>query len=292
MYSVAYEPATVDPIIVSDPSCAPTLDIPAFPHLVPDNVPPVTTFKGGIQILGVGSKHTKAYQWFPGETEWQGPYSGGLNRMASAVSFGDNNEQVFTIGNLQTSGFGDNKVFHYNGTKWFRDCEVIPHKTFTHALLYHNEDLFVFGGVTQDGVQSAEVYKFDMATKGWSRLEDMPSGGGSYPSCGKATYDGRPSVLCTGTKENPSNDMEIFDLEDETWTTKPDFLTSANPPTYGSVVFSRGNKLYRVRGFHTDDSPTNSYDVLDLDTMTWAPPVTLEPSDVAKNQLVVIDTEE
>ncbi len=123
-------------------------------------------------------------------------------------------------------------------------------------------------------------------------MDDMPLGGGPYPSCGKVTYQNVLSVICMGTEtNNNSNDIEFFNLETETWHTKANVLTPANPPTYGSLVFSRGSKLYRVRGFYANGDPTNSYDVLNLDTLTWEPPVQLDSSDVKINKLVLIDTE-
>ncbi len=287
VYSVGHETVTKDPIILSDPSCTADYDIPPVPELFTNNIPAAAPFKGGVIMFGLGSSHNLASYWLPGDDKWSDFISTGGLRETNAVSIRGETE-VVAINQRKTNGGMSKSIAHYDGTVNLALRES-DEKMYQATLIAWDDvdSFYVFGGETN--VASPFVLKYETSLNQWTKLDDMPSGGGAYPSCGKATYNGKVSVLCFGTKTHLSNDIEIFDLESESWTTKANVMTAANPPTYGSLVFSRGTKLYRVRGFYNPNTPANSYDVLDLDTMMWEAPVPLEPSDVNVNQLVLID---
>ncbi len=288
VYSVGHETVTKDPIILSDPSCTADYDIPPVPDLFSDNIPAAAPFKGGVIMFGLGSSHNYASYWLPGDDKWSDLISVGTKRQTNVVSIRGNTE-VVAINSRGVSGGMSKNIVHYDGTVNLALTRS-DEKMYQATLIAWDEvgSFYVFGGERQ--AASPLVLKYEAPLDTWTVLEDMPSGGGAAPSCGKATYNGRVSVICLGTETHLSNDIEIFDLETEAWTTKANIMTPANPPTYGSLVFSRGTKLYRVRGFYDSNTPANSYDVLDLDTMVWEAPVPLEPSDVKINQLVLIDT--
>ncbi len=295
MYSVGHETVTKDTIVLSDPSCSsnhdmpPNYDIPSVPELVSDNIPAAAPFKGGVIMFGLGSSHNKASYWLPGEDNWSDFIGTGYKRQTNVVSIRDNAE-VVAINHRDVAGGMTRNIVRYDGTA-IQAATKILEKSYQATLIAWDDvdSFYVFGG--ERGASVPHVLKYETSLDKWTLLEDMPSGGGAYPSCGKATYNGKFSVICLGTETHLSNDIEIFDLEAETWTTMADIMTVANPPTYGSLVFSRDNKLYRVRGFYDSNTPANSYDILDLDTMVWEAPVPLDPSNVKINQLVLIDNE-
>ncbi len=294
MYSVGHATVTKDPIIVNNPGCTTVYEIPQILNLVPENIPAAVPYKGGVMMIGLSPSNGNANYWLPGDAKWSSAMGFNWKREGMAVSLRGNTEVVAMM-NRQDDGTVSDSITYYDGTTIARDeWDSIPEKTFKATLVEgaDNNSFYVFGGeVLPD--QKPNVYKFDMGSEQWTQMGDMPLGGGAYPSCGKATWLNRLSVICMGTEtNNNSNDIEIFDLLAETWSTKANVLTPANPPTYGSLVFSRGSKLYRVRGFYTNGDPTNSYDVLNVDTLTWEPPVQLDSSDVTIRQLVLIDTTE
>ncbi len=247
-------------------------------------------------MFGLGIGHNLSHYWLPGEDGWSDAIDCGRKREGLAVSIRGETE-VVAMFHKENKDILVNPMAHYNGTtmnknKWPRLMDNNQAVAFKSVGLAwdEGESFYVLGGETATYPLNT-AYKFDIKWAKWTRLDDMPLTKGPYPSCGRATYGGRPSVICMGTEISQSNNIEILDLQSESWSYKMDVLTPANPPTYGSLMFSRGSRLYRVRGFYANGTATNSFDVLNLDTLTWDLPVALEPSDVKTNKLVLIDTE-
>ncbi len=239
-------------------------------------------------MLGLGNSDTWAHYWLPGDDTWSDYINVGGKRETLAVSIRGNTE-VVAMNSRAVSNTSVRNIAYYNGVVHRDEWTKPPEKHFQAAVIAWDDadSIYVFGGARD--APSPKVFKFEISQDRWTELDPMPSGGGAFPSCGMANYANAVSVICLGTKIDLDNNIEIFNLETEEWGKEENVLTPANPPTYGSLVFSRGSKLYRVRGYYASDEATNSYDILDLDTLSWESPVALEDSNVTINQLVLIE---
>ncbi len=258
--------------------------------------------KGGVFAVAGGGLSERAQYWMPGDAQWTmvaNPNSAHNNGAAVSLDSGD---AIFVAGHAmwspQTGFVFVRSVEIFKNGAWTNLADL-PEGRFNFAMFAKNDnEIYVFGGMRGDippEYQTREpVFKYDRLADSWSALaEDMPHFG-EYPSCGKASLNGRESVVCMGSLGHTelNRPIDVFDLESEQWTEMAGVTGSPYRVTFGSLVVQMGTKLYKIRGQVGPDTLGDwvaKIDVLDLESKQWVDPIDVDEKHIRPNHLFIIE---
>ena len=269
------------PVVSLDESRCPDrlLTIPATLWSADLEFEPIVIYYGdGLLVCGGIESHPRDCQyWEPGQADW----------IDARVAM---NHEHRSGGHASFGGYGGIVVGHWDGAKTellrggaWREAADYPIPIRANTVIARSEDIiYSFGGYSE--VESgphpytARVYRYDVVSDVWIRVQDMPNGG-TWPNCGwLPSYRGREVVLCFGTEYDGGQgqaSMDVFDVAGETWESLG--RTAPVPPYYGSKVITLGGKLYRLRGIELDTFDViHTLDVFDSQTDEWEPTQQLE----------------
>ncbi len=301
VYSYGYNIETADPLTTVQvkshlDACHSTMSVPADPEFVPSKTLAVVPFRGGIFVCGGAADDRGSRYWIPGDDKWTTTKTMKQVHYYGAAVALDGDTTILVAGSyndVKLTWSAGAEIFNSTSARW-RKISKMPITTVNAVLIAKNDnEIYLFGGEQKGHMWNdalPNVLKYNRLVDQWTILPEAMPRGGPHPSCGKATHHSKSVVMCMGTATSLGGEIDIFDLNTETWTTLGD-LSVPSPVTYGSLVVSVGNKLYKIRGYDSNGKETNSMNILNLDDDEWEnPAVSLEASPASYKQLVVLPT--
>ena len=235
-------------------------------------VPAIFNHGDGVLLCGGYSGYEKKCQyWQPGNLAWA-DYDADMNTWHHNPGFATlGRHEAIVVGSNGPNVATKKSVEILEGGRWVSKarhpidiygCTLIAKTTTT---------IYSFGGYIDSLWQfSKRTYRYDRVSDKWTQMPSMKHHGYRI-NCGRLrNYNGRDVVLCFGAEGNPSHaQMELFDLTLETWEDLG--RTAPSPPHIGSLVFTLGNKIYRLGG-KANNVIMDKLDVFDGDTREWEQP--------------------
>ncbi len=299
VYSYGHNIETADPLTTVQiksylDSCKSAISIPPDPELMPGKTPAVVPYRGGIFVVGGNENEKRSRYWLPGDIEWTNTELMMYAHNNGAAVALDEDTTILAAGSYNDvwpSWDARTEIFDSTTGNWSRKSNL-PIETVNAVLIAKNDnEIYLFGGEQKDyfGLNALpNVLKYNRLADQWTILAEKMPHGGPHPSCGQATYHSKSVVMCMGTATSLGGEIDIFDLNTETWMTLGD-LRVPSPATYGSLVASFGNKLYKIRGYDSNGKETNSMNILNLADHKWErQAVSLEASNVSYKGLVIL----
>jgi outer membrane protein assembly factor BamB len=143
--------------------------------------------------------------------------------------------------------------------------------------------VYSFGGILAGGEASDFTGVLDTRTGTWRRLPPMP-----HPryALSATPWEGRVYVVGGRSGDSPVPEVDVFDLEDETWTTLPEPMPAPRD-SHDAVAVDDG--IVVVAGW-MEHQPTDRVDLFDPDTGTWTEQPSL-PSRMSRAGVALVDGE-
>jgi N-acetylneuraminic acid mutarotase len=166
----------------------------------------------------------------------------------------------------------------------YRELPPIPSRVDHAAFVGHADRLYVIGGY-QDEIPTAAVWRYSPSAGNWDALAPMPTRRGAAAAAaigGKIYVVGGSSQRQGG--EVPLNDLEIYDVATDTWTTGPGMRV----PRHHHGAASVGGQLVVVGGRNDDDLSVDAVERFDPSTGEWT---TLAPLPLGAGGLAVTASE-
>ena len=184
-----------------------------------------------------------------------------LPEARSALTSANNGEAIFVV-----NGFGGNEqyteeVFRYDVSldSWsVLTASTIPKRFASAAII--GDFLYVFNGLTENGVPNSAVEKIDVNTGSIQYLADNPQ---PCEAAGVTTWENK--IYSFGGRlgvNEYSNKLYEFDPQDDTWTLVAEIPFAGE--TKGEIV---DGKLYVIGGFN--GTVSNRIDVYNLTSGVW-----------------------
>jgi N-acetylneuraminic acid mutarotase len=190
-----------------------------------------------------GAQHAEAYRYDPITNTWTA-----LTSMPTGPDYlfhaeYGNNGNIYVMGGV--NGGTLNRIYDIATNTWSAGAPV-PEFVYDHGHAYYNGKVYVIGGAVGGAVQSSAVYAYDVASNTWSApLAPLPQ---AEINMATAAINGKIYVAngqhCDGNFCNAINNLFIYDIAGNSWTSGPPSPLASNYPA-GTAI---GGKLYMIGG--------------------------------------------
>ncbi|MBN3295406.1 RABEK protein, partial [Amia calva] len=183
-----------------------------------------SVIKGKLYLFG-GSSDAQAKECLPGVycfnielLAWERMRTSGRSVRSlghSAAAVGDN---IYVFGGIVDGVPGDDLLmFNTVSLTWtpVKASGALPAARFNHALAVISEQLYVFGGCSEEGGYYSDVHVLNTETLAWQRLElkgDSPSGGARQTFTAHHDKARRMYVFGGTNEEQEFNDLKVMKL--------------------------------------------------------------------------------
>jgi N-acetylneuraminic acid mutarotase len=146
----------------------------------------------------------------------------------------------------------------------WKSLQKMPQKRTLAAAASINGIVYVAGGIDKNPDRS--LFAYDMATKTWATLADMPAR--RYDGNGAAAINGKLYVAGGWTRHPPFPHASLFvyDRPSNTWSKK---APMSHPSACGATGAISG-KLYVLTGCDGENGYSREFDVYDPSTDSWS----------------------
>jgi N-acetylneuraminic acid mutarotase len=141
----------------------------------------------------------------------------------------------------------------------WKDVAPLPKPLGLPAVIAHNGQLYVFGGVNavaEKPIDSADAFRFDPQAKQWTKLPPLPS---ARRGTGAASLDDR-YILLVGGCHNDDNGTPIMSNEVLAYDTREDRYVTCTPLPYAALCVAtvvKDGQIYAIGG---EDLPKHRTD--------------------------------
>eukprot|EP01060_Flectonema_neradi_P020096 TRINITY_DN27632_c0_g1_i1.p1 TRINITY_DN27632_c0_g1~~TRINITY_DN27632_c0_g1_i1.p1 ORF type:complete len:397 (+),score=72.87 TRINITY_DN27632_c0_g1_i1:73-1191(+) len=196
----------------------------------------------------------------------EGEQPGGVTFSSAA----EVNKKIYAFGGRSTCSESRMWVFDPDKLTWSVSTATTTSKRSSHSLTAIGERLFVFGGISEEGVASGDIFSYDTVTNTFTRPLKY-SGTAPSPRYGHAACSFGSQLFIHGgysTDDTPLSDLFVIDLsqQDPEWQSL--FTKNAPPATaYHSLCVLSG-VLCLFGGKHAALATNDNNDIwmLDIDT--------------------------
>jgi non-specific serine/threonine protein kinase len=167
-----------------------------------------------------------------------------------ACAIGD---AVYVLGGVEEGGEGAEKtvssVLKFDSrTQIWSEMAPMPAERDNAGACVVGDDVYIFGGNTDDRVTTATTYRYNTETNEWTTLAPLPEAKSHYSV---SVVDGLIYVIGGGFSMNTSTrSVHRFDPMENLWSAVAPMSVARS--TFGSFVL--GGNIYAVGGFDGDDS--------------------------------------